>query len=64
MQGVLIHMSYRWESTGNAIAYESHLFGRLCASQKVTKIESTIFPLLDAVRDIISYCMLLRQDAV
>ena len=31
------------------VAYELHLFGRLCATQKVTKTDSSIFPLLDTV---------------
>ena len=36
-------------SIGNLFAYELHLFGRFCASQKVSTISRNVFLLLDAV---------------
>ena len=36
-------------SIGNPLAYQLHLFGRICASQNVTQIGRNVFPLLDAV---------------
>ena len=38
-----------YESIGSTLAYELHLCGRLCGTQKVTKTDRMIFLLLDAV---------------
>ena len=38
-----------YESIGSTLPYELHLFGRFCATQKVTKTDRVTFLLLDAV---------------
>ncbi len=60
MQWVPVHMSHR--SIGRTLAYELHLFGRLCATLKVTKTDRIIFLLLDAVSlwYCVSVCLILH----
>ncbi len=45
-QFLIVHV---WMCIGNPLIYELHLFGRLCASQKVTKIRRNVFPVIHAI---------------